>query len=94
MTCQFENKINVKIHKKTMAKEITKSMKNIDYFISGVGTGGTIMGIGEVLKKRKNSDTSIVAIEPWKASILSNKQVQSHGIQGIRYWFSSKDFKY
>ena len=38
MTCQFENKINVKVHKKTTAKEITKSMKNIDYFISGVGT--------------------------------------------------------
>ncbi|PIM94963.1 Cysteine synthase [Candidatus Hodgkinia cicadicola] len=90
MTCQFENKINVKIHKKTTAKEITKSMKNIDYFISGVGTGGTITGIGEVLKKRKNSNTSIVAVEPWKASILSGKQVQSHGIQGIGAGFLPK----
>ncbi len=91
MTCQFENKINVKIHKKITAKEITKSMKNIDYFISGVGTGGTITCVGEVLKKRKNSNASIVAVEPWKASILSNKQVQSHGIRGIRCWFSSKN---
>ncbi len=50
-------------------------MKNIDYFISGVGTGSTITGVGKVLKKRKNSNTSIITIEPWKASILSDKQV-------------------
>uniref|UniRef100_UPI0011BAA972 pyridoxal-phosphate dependent enzyme n=1 Tax=Candidatus Hodgkinia cicadicola TaxID=573658 RepID=UPI0011BAA972 len=70
------------IHKKTTAKEITKSIKNIDYFVSGVETGGTITGVGEVLKK-KNPNTSIVAVEPWKASVLSGKQVKSHGIQGI-----------
>ena len=64
MTCQFENKININTHKKTTAKETTKSMKNIDYFISGVGIEGTITGVREVLKKRKNSNTSIVAIEP------------------------------
>ncbi|PIM95685.1 Cysteine synthase [Candidatus Hodgkinia cicadicola] len=89
MTCQFENKINVNIHKKTTAKEITKSIKNIDYFVSGVGTGGTITGVGEVLKK-KNPNTSIVAVEPWKASVLSGKQVKSHGIQGIGVGFLPK----
>ncbi|PIM95713.1 PLP-dependent cysteine synthase family protein [Candidatus Hodgkinia cicadicola] len=90
MTCQFENKINVNIHKKTTAKEITKSVKKIDYFVSGVGTGGTITGVGEVLKKNKKSNTSIVAVEPWKASVLSGKQVQSHGIQGIGVGFLPK----
>ncbi|PIM95538.1 Cysteine synthase [Candidatus Hodgkinia cicadicola] len=89
-TCQFENKINVNIHKKTTAKEITKSVKKIDYFVSGVGTGGTITGVGEVLKKNKKSNTSIVAVEPWKASVLSGKQVQSHGIQGIGVGFLPK----
>ncbi|KON71429.1 Cysteine synthase [Candidatus Hodgkinia cicadicola] len=86
MTRQFENKVNVKTHKKTTAKEITKSMKNIDYFVCGVGTGGTITGVGEVLKK-KNPNTSIVAVEPWKASVLSGKQVQSHRIHGMGVGF-------
>ncbi len=67
----------------------TKSVKNLDYFVCGVGTGGTITGVGEVLKK-KNPNTSIVAVEPWKASILSGKQVQSHGIQGIGVGFLPK----
>ncbi|PIM94972.1 Cysteine synthase [Candidatus Hodgkinia cicadicola] len=89
MTCQFENKINVKIHKKTTAKEIIKSIKNIDYFVAGVGTGGTITGVGEVLKK-KDQNTTIVAVEPWKASVLSGKQIQSHGIQGIGVGFLPK----
>ncbi|PIM96887.1 Cysteine synthase [Candidatus Hodgkinia cicadicola] len=89
MTCQFENKINVKIHKKTTAKEIIKSIKNLDYFVAGVGTGGTITGVGEVLKKR-DKNTTIVAVEPWKASVLSGKQIQSHEIQGIGVGFLPK----
>ncbi len=87
MTRQFENKVNIRIHKKTTAKEIIKSLKDIDYFVSGVGTGGTITGVGEVLKKKKNSNTLIVAVEPWKASVLSGKQVNPHGIQGIGVGF-------
>ncbi len=83
MTRQFENKVNVRVHKRTTAKEIMKSLNNIDYFVSGVGTGGTITGVGEALKKKNNSNTLVVAVEPWKASVLSGKQVQSHGIQGI-----------
>ncbi|PIM94812.1 Cysteine synthase [Candidatus Hodgkinia cicadicola] len=89
MICQFENKLVVKTHKKTTAKEITKSIKNIDYFVCGVGTGGTITGVGEVLKK-KNPNTSIVAVEPWKASVLSGKQIQPHRIQGIGVGFLPK----
>ncbi|PIM95723.1 Cysteine synthase [Candidatus Hodgkinia cicadicola] len=90
MTRQFENKIVVKTHKKTTAKEITRSMNNIDYFVCGVGTGGTITGVGEVLKKKKNSNTSIVAVEPWKASVLSGKQVQPHSIHGMGVGFLPK----
>ncbi len=89
MTCQFDNKINSNVHKKTTAKEIVRCLKTVDYFVCGVGTGGTISGVGEVLKK-KNSNTTIVAVEPWKASVLSNKQVQPHIIQGIGTGFVPK----
>ncbi len=82
MTCQFENKVNVRVHKINNRK-IIKSLNNIDYFVSGVGTGGTITGIEEALKKKNNSNTLVVAVEPWKASVLSGKQFQSYGIQEI-----------
>ncbi|MFP3037761.1 MAG: pyridoxal-phosphate dependent enzyme, partial [Candidatus Hodgkinia cicadicola] len=70
MTCQFDNKVNPNTHKKTTAKEILKNIKNLDYFVSGVGTGGTITGVGEVLK-RKCPQIKVIAVEPWKASVLS-----------------------
>ncbi|MFP3037759.1 MAG: PLP-dependent cysteine synthase family protein, partial [Candidatus Hodgkinia cicadicola] len=70
MTCQFDNKANPNIHKKTTAKEILKNIKNLDYFVAGVGTGGTITGVGEVLK-RKCPQIKVIAVEPWKASVLS-----------------------
>ncbi len=75
MTRQFENKVNVRVNKRTIEKEIIKSLNNIDYFVSGVGIGVNITGIKEVLMKKSNSNTLVVAVEPWKALVLFGKQV-------------------
>ncbi|MGP1925152.1 MAG: PLP-dependent cysteine synthase family protein, partial [Candidatus Hodgkinia cicadicola] len=86
---QFENKANVRAHKAYTAKEIVKSMKAIDYFVAGVGTGGTITGVGETLKRR-DEQTKIVAVEPWNAAILSGEQAKSHSILGLGVGFLPK----
>ncbi|MGP1911565.1 MAG: PLP-dependent cysteine synthase family protein [Candidatus Hodgkinia cicadicola] len=86
---QFENKANVRAHKIYTAKEIVKSMKTIDYFVAGVGTGGTITGVGETLKRR-DKQTKIVAVEPWNAAILSGEQAKSHSILGLGVGFLPK----
>lgn len=80
---QFKNKANPEIHKKTTAKEIWNDLDgNIDIFISGVGTGGTLTGVGEALKKKK-PDVEIIAVEPFQSSVLSGKGAALHRIQGI-----------
>ena len=80
---QFENESNPKIHFKTTAKEIWDDCKgNIDYLISGVGTGGTISGVGSFLKA-KNKDIQIVAVEPEDSSVLAGGEAGAHSIQGI-----------
>ncbi|MGP1915066.1 MAG: PLP-dependent cysteine synthase family protein [Candidatus Hodgkinia cicadicola] len=86
---QFENKANVRAHKAYTAKEIVKSMKTIDYFVAGVGTGGTITGVGETLKRR-DEQTKIVAVEPWNSAILSGEQAKSHSILGLGVGFLPK----
>ncbi|MFP3040106.1 MAG: PLP-dependent cysteine synthase family protein [Candidatus Hodgkinia cicadicola] len=86
---QFENKANVRAHRVYTAKEIVKSMKTIDYFVAGVGTGGTITGVGETLKRR-DKRTKIVAVEPWNAAILSGEQAKSHSILGLGVGFLPK----
>ncbi len=63
MISPFSDKNCVKVHKKTTAKEILKSINDVDYFVSGVDTGATITGVGEVLKKT-NPKTVVVAVEP------------------------------
>ncbi len=81
---QFENESNVKIHQNVTAKEICKKISNlhVDYFVSGVGTGGTLSGIGSVLKKKMN--VSVLAIEPAQARVLSGERpFCRHKIQGI-----------
>ena len=80
---QFENPANPDIHRKTTAEEIWNDTKGeVDVLISGVGTGGTITGVGQVLKQRKPG-VRIVAVEPEDSPILSGGQPGPHKIQGI-----------
>ncbi len=81
---QFGNPANPMIHRRTTAKEIIKQMgaKKIDAFVAGVGTGGTITGVGEVLRK-KFKGIRIFAVEPADSPVLSGGQPGPHAIQGI-----------
>lgn len=80
---QFKNEANAEIHRNTTAEEILRDMDGrIDYFIAGIGTGGTITGVGEVLK-RHNPNVRIIAVEPESSPILSGGKTGPHKIQGI-----------
>ncbi|RLD15868.1 MAG: cysteine synthase A [Caldiserica bacterium] len=80
---QFKNSANPEIHRETTAKEILSCFPDgIDAFVVGVGTGGTITGVGEVLKKRFK-DILIVAVEPETSAVLSGEKPGPHKIQGI-----------
>ena len=80
---QFENPANPEIHRKTTAIEIWDDTDGkVGYFIAGVGTGGTITGVGEVLKNKKPS-IKIIAVEPQDSPVLSGGKKASHSIQGI-----------
>jgi cysteine synthase A len=81
---QFGNPANPAIHRKTTAKEILKQMGagKIDAFVAGIGTGGTITGVGEVLRK-KFKNIKIFAVEPASSPLLSGGQPGPHTIQGI-----------
>lgn len=80
---QFSNPSNPEIHRKTTAEEIWRDTDGkVDFVVAGVGTGGTITGVGEVIKKRKPS-FKVIAVEPAKSPVISGGQPGPHKLQGI-----------
>lgn len=81
---QFDNPANPEVHRRTTAEEIWEDTEGrIDGFVSGVGTGGTIAGVGQVLKERLNGGVRIVAVEPEASPVISGGEAGPNKIQGI-----------
>jgi cysteine synthase A len=82
MARQFENPANPEAHRRTTAPEILAALDRVDVFVAGVGTGGTITGVGQVLKAR-NPGCRVVAVEPRSSPVLSGGAPGPHRIDGI-----------
>lgn len=81
---QFNNPANPEIHRKTTAREILEQVPDLDALVAGIGTGGTITGVGEVLREEiKDKNILIVGVEPEDSPVLSGGEPGSHKIQGI-----------
>jgi cysteine synthase len=79
---QFENKDNIEGHKKGIGKEIADQIPAVEVFVAGIGTGGTLLGVGKALKE-KNPHVKIIGVEPAESAVLNNKKSGLHKIQGI-----------
>lgn len=89
---QFTNKNNTKVHYEKTAEEIISDFENLDVFVAGVGTGGTISGVGRKLKEHYNH-IKVVAVEPAKSAVISGNQPGPHKIQGIGAGFITDLYK-
>ena len=82
MPRQFDNLANPEVHARTTAREILEAVPDLAAFVAGVGSGGTITGVGRVLK-RERPEVRVIAVEPARSAVLSGGEPGLHGIQGI-----------